>query len=141
MRKFLKSSRVCSLISISIHETHNFLILFTLFSSMKWVFANSIHKTLSLPFLSFFIHFPSGFLFSSLLSSNNIVSSFSKITSSNIILGPSPVDGIYLPNILALWRQKTCIEKNPEFETRKPERLSSTFHWIYQHQKRMKLLV
>jgi hypothetical protein len=34
-------------------------------------------------------------------------------------LGSSPVDGIYLPNILALWRRKTCIEKNPEFETRK----------------------
>ena len=47
--------------------------------------------------------------------------------------GSSPVDGIYLPNILALWRRKTCIEKNPEFETRKPEKLSSTFHWIYPH--------
>lgn len=57
------------------------------------------------------------------------------------MLGSSPVDGIYLPNILALWRRKTCIEKNPEFETRKQERLSSIFHWIFLHQKLMKLLV
>jgi len=55
--------------------------------------------------------------------------------------GSSPVDGIYLPNILALWRRKTCIEKNPEFETRKQEKLSSSFHSIYPHQKPMKLLV
>jgi hypothetical protein len=56
-------------------------------------------------------------------------------------LGSSPVDGIYLPNILALWRQKICIEKNPEFETKKQERLSSIFHSIYPLQKHMKLLV
>jgi hypothetical protein len=58
-----------------------------------------------------------------------------------IKIGSSPVDGIYLPNILALWRRKTCIEKNPAFETRKQERLSSIFHWISHHPKRMKLLV
>jgi len=63
------------------------------------------------------------------------------IVISNINYGSSPVDGIYLPNILALWRQKTCIEKNPEFETRKQEKLSSSFLWIYPLQKHMKLLV
>jgi hypothetical protein len=57
------------------------------------------------------------------------------------VIGSSPVDGIYLPNILALWRQETSIEKNPEFETRKQEKLSSSFHWIYPLQKHMKLLV
>jgi len=59
----------------------------------------------------------------------------------HLFLGLPPVDGILIPNILALWKQKTCIEKNPEFETRKQEKLSSIFHWIYLHQKHMKLLV
>ena len=50
----------------------------------------------------------------------------------NISIGSKPVDGNIIPNILALWREKQPIEKNPEFETRKYEKLYGIFQWIFQ---------